>query len=295
MAVDGITCEVVSAFRQEGITVILLKGPAIAKWLYPSGGRIYGDSDLLVSADDFSDAAGVLRKLGFGEPARGRAAHAHTYRRLDSDSGLAFCIDLHRSLPYLTAPLPDVWRILSQGAEVIRIGDSDIPVLGIPQRSLHIAMHAAQHASEPTPLEDLRRAIAVVDLEMWREAAMLSRMVGAEDALAAGLYLRTDGRAIADRLGLTSDRRGILRIALSEAAEGAAYEVQRVIDASSFGERIKLITDGVLLSPATLRQKSPMARRGPGGLALAYAFRPFQLVGRLGHALLVRRRILKSP
>lgn len=296
MAIDRVTCEVVTAFRREDIATILLKGPAIAQWLYASGGRSYGDSDLLVSPADFSRSAGVLRKLGFGEPMRGRAAHAHTYRRRDPNADCEFCVDLHRSLPSVTAPARDVWRVLSSGTEQIRIGGIDIPVLGLPQRSLHVAIHAVQHAFESAkPLEDLRRAIAVVDSEIWSEAATQSRALGAEDALAAGLCLLPEGQVIADRLCLTRRRRGILRIASSSAAEGSAFEVQRVLDASSFGERIKLISDGVLLSPASLRLKSPMARRGRTGLVLAYICRPFHLVKRLGPALATRTRILKSP
>ena len=296
MAVDRVTREVITALSDQNINALLLKGPAIAQWLYPTGGRIYGDTDLLVNPIDFSRAAEELTKLGFGEPIRGRAAHAHTYRRRDPETGNTFSVDLHRTLPYVTVAPGQAWQILSSGAERIRLGDVDVRVLGIPQRCLHIAMHAVQHASESSrPLEDLRRAIAAVEFEAWQDAAAQGRMLGVEDALAAGLCLEPDGRAIADTLGLTSRRRGILRIASSEAAEGAAYEVQRVFDAASFGERIKLITDGVLVSPALLRQKSPMARRGRGGLVLAYLCRPFQLVGRLGPALVSRKRILKTP
>jgi hypothetical protein len=289
MAVDRMTCEVVTAFRQQDIPSVLLKGPSIAQWLYPLGGRSYGDSDLLVS-----QRAKALEGLGFGQPIRGRAAHAHTYRRADPRAGLVLCVDLHRSLPYVTVPPSEAWRVLSSQTEEIRLGDVDIAVLGIPQRILHIAMHAAQHAFESTkPLEDLRRAIEAVDLDGWREAAIYSRALGVEDALAAGLGLIPEGRDVAEHLGLTDRRRGILLIAASPESEGSAYEVQRLLDATSLGERLTLLYDGVVISPALMRSKSPLARRGRGGLLLAYLFRPFQLSRRLGHALVTRRRILK--
>jgi hypothetical protein len=296
MAVDQMTCEVVAALRTESIRVILLKGPAVAQWLYPSGGRVYGDSDLLVSPHDFVRASQVLGTLGFGEPMRGRVAHAHTYRRRDAATGIELCVDLHRSLPFFTAPLDEVWRILSDHTDEIRIGEVDIPVLGVPQRALHVAIHATQHLFESTkPLEDLLRAIEVVNFSQWQSAAAQSRALGAEDALAAGLCLVPEGRELSERLNLTRRRRGILRIASSPRSEGAAYEVQRVLDASSFLERIKLISDGVLVTPAALRWASPIARRGRAGLVLAYIIRPFQLAKRLGPALVARKRILKSP
>jgi hypothetical protein len=296
MAVDQMTCEVVTAFRAAAIPVVLLKGPSIAQWLYPSGGRVYGDSDLLVSPQDFSRATRVLGELGFGEPMRGRAAHAHTYRRRDSSVGHELCVDLHRSLPFVTVAPEDVWRILSAGAGSITIGGTRITVMDTPQRALHIAIHAAQHLFDSTkPLEDLQRAIEVVEYSDWEAAATLSKSLGAEDALAAGLGLVPEGRDLAERLALTQRRRGMLRIASSPRSEGAAYEVQRVLDAPSFRERVKLISDGVLISPAAMRHASPIARRGRGGLVLAYVLRPFQLAKRLVPALVTRKRILKSP
>jgi hypothetical protein len=294
MAVDQMTCEVVSAFGLEGINTVLLKGPSIAQWLYPSGGRAYGDSDLLVSPDDFSRAISVLERLGFGHPVRGRAAHAHTYRRQAAPGECVMAVDLHRSLPYITVAPAQAWPVLSRHATPMALGDIDVPVMAIPQRILHIAMHTLQHAFESDkPSEDLRRAIALVDLADWQSAASLSRELGAEDALSAGLSLLPEGKVVAEQLQLPAPRRGILRMASSAEPDGPAYEIQRLFDAPSISQRAKLIYDGVALSPTVMRSESALARRGRGGLVLAYVFRPFQLVRRLGPALLARRRILK--
>jgi hypothetical protein len=65
--VDRVTGEVVAALNDAGIAAILLKGPSIARWLYPAGGRMYRDTDLLVPPSQFLDAASVLRSLGFTE------------------------------------------------------------------------------------------------------------------------------------------------------------------------------------------------------------------------------------
>jgi hypothetical protein len=296
MAIDQMTGEVVTAFRRECIDTILIKGPAIAQWLYPAGGRVYGDTDLLVSPRDFSRATHVLEALGFGEPIRGRVAHAHTYRRKDVLAGLEFCVDLHRSLPYITAAPAEVWRVMSDQTEQMAVGGLDVSVPGIPQRLLHIAIHSAQHAFESgKPLEDMRRAIEVATVEQWEAAVEQSRILGAEDALAGGLCLIPEGQILADRLGLTTRRRGMLRFAANPETETAAYQVQRVVDAASFGEKLKLIVDGITLSPVVMRKMSPLARRGRLGLFVAYAYRPLQLMGRLGPALVARKRIVKSP
>jgi hypothetical protein len=68
MAVDQVAAEVVSAFRREGIDTVLLKGPALARWLHPEGGRSYGDTDLLVAPVDFPAAEAVLVRLSLDPP-----------------------------------------------------------------------------------------------------------------------------------------------------------------------------------------------------------------------------------
>jgi hypothetical protein len=99
---------------------------------------------------------------------------------------------------------------------------------------------------------------------------------------------------LAARLGLTERRRGIVRMAATVDEELPAYQVQRFLDAETFGERVRLLVNPVALSPANLRQVSPLARRGTIGLGLAYAARPFVVAGRTGSALVSRRRILRD-
>lgn len=66
-AIDALTAEVVSAFTGEGIGTVVLKGPVLARWLYPGEVRPYVDSDLMVAPDDRARAVGVLERLGFAE------------------------------------------------------------------------------------------------------------------------------------------------------------------------------------------------------------------------------------
>jgi len=66
-AVDALTAEVAGAFGREGIETLVLKGPVLARWLYPGQVRPYFDSDLMVAPQNRSRAVGVLERLGFVE------------------------------------------------------------------------------------------------------------------------------------------------------------------------------------------------------------------------------------
>jgi hypothetical protein len=270
----------------------VLKGPSISSWLYPDGGRFYGDTDLLVDPARFVDASSVITELGFEKLVGGQSVHAHTFRRRGV-GGWPPCVDLHRTIPLVAAPPAQLWQAFAQGTGTLRVGGVNVTVLGIPQRILHIALHGVQHAFESTgPIEDLRRTLTAVDLDAWRAAAALSRELGAEDALAAGLRLLPEGTVVADALALTERRRGIVRIAASPHSQAGAYYVQRVVDAESFLDKVKLVTDGIFPPPAVMRQESALARKGRAGLTVSYLLRPAVLVRRIGPALSVRRRIL---
>ena len=88
-AIDALTAEVAGAFGREGIEMLVLKGPVLAKWLYPGEVRPYNDSDLMVAPEDRARAVGVLERLGFVDdrpwvpsPAcRGPGGHAVQSRR----------------------------------------------------------------------------------------------------------------------------------------------------------------------------------------------------------------------
>jgi hypothetical protein len=160
MAVDQVTAEVVPALRAAGITSVLLKGPAIAQWLYPEGGRYYGDVDLLAAPTDVVAAEAVLGDLGFHPPSPTRTPQpARAWRR----DGHPVAVDLHHSLRHVQAPPQTVWEVLSADTVDITVAGTTVAVLGLPGRAFHIALHAAQHGvAEPKPVEDLhgRRARA---------------------------------------------------------------------------------------------------------------------------------------
>ena len=99
LAVDALTAQITSVFEARGIDSIVLKGPAVAKWLYEGRPvRAYGDSDLLVSPDHWDWAQAILRELGF-EDALGPLAHP----RMESITSYSWVrgrqnVDLHCSI-----------------------------------------------------------------------------------------------------------------------------------------------------------------------------------------------------
>ena len=63
--VDWCTARVVRALRDRGVRPLLLKGPAVATWLYAENPRVraYTDVDLLVAPTDRETAEAVLAEL----------------------------------------------------------------------------------------------------------------------------------------------------------------------------------------------------------------------------------------
>jgi len=207
LAVDRVTAEVVPALAAVGIRPILLKGPSIARWLYPSGGRSYGDTDLLVPPADFAPAGSVLEDLGFLHLQRDwadgeRPAHetARAYRR--STCGRPSSVDLHRSLSVLTVADHVLWDAFAVGSGTLVVGGVEVAVLNTAALALHIVLHAVQHGHAGHTGEDLRRLLDALPLEEWLPVADLAARLGAGEGLAVGLGLVPEGEHIARHLGL---------------------------------------------------------------------------------------------
>ena len=159
----------------------MLKGPSIARWLYPSGGRTYVDTDILVPACEFGRARTMLKSLGFSEVVEG----LHTFeqsvkveiefaRRPALGRGPDDGVDLHRNLPMLPTPDEILWEAFSAGTETIGVGDVQVCVLGRTALALHVVVHAVQHGFQSHTSEDLCRAITVMSVDDWRPVADLA-------------------------------------------------------------------------------------------------------------------------
>lgn len=277
---DAAASSVVSALAAAGVPSILLRGPAVARWLYEEeSGRPYADVDLLVPAERFPQARPVLRAAGFTESqlerrfARDRPAHAETWARQADGAS----VDLHRTAIGIGASPALVWETIISGAEAMTLGGTQVDVPGVGARALFVALHAAQHgAGWGHPLEDLSRALERVPPETWTQAASLAERLEATPAFAAGLRLLPAGESLAITLGLPSGQLPDRTLGGSESfhlAQGIAW----LRETPGLSRKTVFFARKLAPPPATMRLRSPLARRGRLGLGAAYLWRVARL------------------
>lgn len=274
-----------SHLRARGIPSILLKGAAIATWLYDEGEvRPYLDVDLLVPPSLFAQAKEGLAELGYEHRLRGAHPIEFGPREQELVGPGDVCIDLHSGLVGAAAGLERGWEVLSAHTTPFRLGAGEVQVLDVAARAMHLAMHAAQDGADRKALNDLARGLAKVERDIWRQAADIAGEIGAEQAFAAGLRLLPAGEALADDLSLTRSMTVELVLRTGSAPQDAIF-FERVRQASGARRKSALLARKLFPTAAFLRSSSAMARRGGLGLALAWISHPLSLVPRLGPAL----------
>jgi hypothetical protein len=281
LRIDYAAAEVLRAFDAAGIGSIVLKGAPLVRWLYGKGeGRSYADCDLLVAPGDFEAASGILAGLGF-EPELDETEMPEWWREHGLDwrrSSDRSAVDLHRTLAGARADPEHVWEVLSRRTQPFDLAGCTARSLDVPGLALQLALHAAQHGGLTRQVEELELALQRAPAETWQDAAALARELDASAAFGEGLRFAPSGAAMAPPAG--SDTEAVLR------AQGLAepLTIERFVRAPA---RIRIsILRHKLFPPATfMRTWSPLARRGPVGLAFAYAWRPFWLLWRLPRAL----------
>jgi hypothetical protein len=279
-AVDALTAEVAGAFDREGIETLVLKGPVLARWLYPGEVRPYGDSDLMVAPENRARAVDVLDELGFVEhmPWLPTPLSLDIGRTAFSRRGGGM-VDLHWQLPGLDGDPDAIWGCLAASAERLVIGGLELRVPDRDTVLLHVVLHAAQHANlgDSRPREDLRRALACVEDSGWSRALGLARAYRGVPAFAAGLLLLPKGRDLACELGL--GEASSLQYALRR--EDVIAEQLYVLLSAGEGIRWKLAiaASRIFPRPDHMRWWSPLARRGKRGLAGAYVWRAIWTIG----------------
>jgi hypothetical protein len=281
LRLDLAAAEAIHRLELAGVPALLLKGRSLARWLYPhSAERSYRDCDLLVPAARSEFAADTLTRIGYERAfdERGMPSwcqeHAGTwFRGRDGTT-----IDLHRTLPGVSVPDDQAWRVLSTNAETMSVGGSTVPALALPARALHVALHAAQHGAEwAEPITDLRRALAAGDDRLWRRSAELAVELGAVEAFAAGLHLLSAGDALAERLRLPSGWSIDTELRASS-APATALAVEQLVSAGSFGKRVTIVWQKLLPPPRFIRHWDPRAAQSRTALVRAYARRPLWLL-----------------
>jgi hypothetical protein len=288
LSVDQVTAEVVAALRARGVQPILLKGPAVAQWLYDEDElRPYVDTDLLVAPEHQDVAAQVLADLGFkDEMATAAEQEVDDHSRTFARGGQARQeVDLHFTLAGARARPDDVWRSLESGSETVTVAGEVVAVPSLPARALHVALHAAQGDHGTTQhLDDLERAVTRVDREIWRDAALLAGQLRATSAFMAGLERIPAGRSLLSELDVEPTDATYERLRTGTPPP-MALGVARLLERRDAHGLARELLREVVPTRAFMRLWSPLAARGPAGLAAAYVWRPFYLAIRLPGAV----------
>jgi hypothetical protein len=297
LMVDRITAEIAGIFAGEGIESLVLKGPALAAWLYPGEVRPYGDSDIMVAPDNWRRAVSILEGLGFSNYLEPMA-----HPRMESFASTAFLrdrdgvdpdnVDLHCALHGCEGDLGSIWEALAAGSDTQLIGGAELRVPGRAALLLHVGLHAAHHV-EGKPIEDLRRALVQADEPLWREALELARDFEGLPVFASGLRLLPAGLELVRRLGI-EDVRSTLHELRSEGVPMAEGIDALLAPGVGLRQRLTMVAKELVPRPEFMRWWSPLARRGRLGLAVSYVWRPIWLIVHAPRGMIAWRRVRRG-
>lgn len=291
--VDHVTTEVTARFASRQIDSILLKGAAFARLFYDHDHeRAYTDSDLLVRTGDVAGAEQALAELGFVRIDRDEdwlgpdPKYAHTFRRA-RDGAL---VDLHWRISGVAVAPEPAWSELYGRLTRLDIGGLTVATLDTAASAMLLALHGAHHGTgRAATLSEIERAVQRLDFETWQRAMALAHQLGAGDHFAAGLRLTAAGDALGDRLGLSRPATVELWLKNHSTSYGA-WVLDRFTQTKSVRGRLRICLQVAAPPPVVMRSSFALARRGRGGLALAYLLRPLRLVAQAGPAVRVWRR-----
>jgi Uncharacterised nucleotidyltransferase len=294
LALEGVTARTTAALRDASVRSIVLKGPALAAWLYSGEPRAYSDVDLLIRRHDRDAAESVLEELGFVRVAIDVLPHdrPHHARTWIARGGAA--VDLHHTLVGVGASSDIVWGVLTAQTDWMQIGDRQIEVLSLPGRALVVALHAAQHGTDAEgPLEDLARVLDLLSLEEWRIVSQMAEKLEALSALSAGLRLLPRGSSLATQLALpeTTSVETVLR---SASAPTMSLGFDWLSKTHGFRRRTTFVTRKIFPHRAFMCAWTPLARRGRLGLAAAYLWRVTSLTARAAPAYIAWRKAQRA-
>jgi putative nucleotidyltransferase-like protein len=293
LRLDVATRQFIEALRGEGIPSILLRGPAIALWLY-EGKRWYSDIDLLLPPWSLDRAYEFAGRLGYTctsfLPSSAYDRPLSNTKWLRDSDGIK--LELHRTLDGVAVTDEVAWDTFAAETEELAfgVGRFQATVLRPPARAFVIAVHAAHHG--PTfsqPVEDLALALERLPRGEWTRAAALAKRLEATAAFAAGLRLHPEGEAVANSIGLPRTR----SVETELSATGAppmALMFEWLGQLEGLRPKAIFLAREIFPPPRFMRVASRLAQRGHGGLAVAYVWRPFSLLWRVPRALAAWRR-----
>lgn len=285
LMLDAVAARAAALLADHGVPAILLKGRAIASWLYPDDTRTYGDVDLLVDPAQRKLAIEVLGGIGYSHTLAAASPCEYGPNETDLIGPTGVCIDLHHTLLGIAASPQRCWEVLSQRTAELVVGGRSLTVLDESARAMHLALHVAQNGLAGTKsLTDLERGLAQLSFPRWQEAAQVARALDAHEAFSAGLRLSEPGRAVAARLGLPVPRDvGILLRTRSAPAQ--ALQIQKFVELRSLRGRLSLVGRKLWPTEAYMRWHDPAARAGRFALLIARLRRMATLPGKFGAAL----------
>ena len=195
-------------------------------------------------------------------------------------------VDLHCQLPGLEGDPDAIWGRLVASAERQVIAGVELRVPGRDTVLLHVVLHAAQHANQVggKPLEDLRRALALVEEANGRARLSLRARMG--------VFRRSRPvcgccpRAGIWRAGSILVGCGRCGVRLRREDNVIAEELYALLSAEvGIGRKLAIAAGDIFPRPDYMRWWLPLARRGKRGLAFAYLWRAIWLVGEAPGAL----------
>ncbi len=283
-----------AAISARGVRVLLLKGAAIATWLYEPIGlpRGYVDVDLLVAPRDVDVALAVLGELGFRHavPPRDRTpAMSHEWTLVGAGGAV---MDLHERLLGIRRPADEAFELLWEGRDALTVGGRVVAVLGIPDRTVHLALHRAASGTDVKAARDLTLALDALHADVWARALARADLLDCSAAVVGALRLHPDAATLV-AAGRSAEAAGGGDVELQMRLLGASpagLAFARFQAGSRNGQRGHVLRTVLFPGTARLRTLSPLARRGRLGLIAARLARPIQVgIGALPGWLEFRR------
>ena len=184
---------VLSALAAGGVHAVVVKGAHLAHALYAAPGlRPRADNDLVIDADDRSQAPAVLDRLGY-QPAvhvRGDLILGQWHFRREEPGGLVHALDLHWRIaaPLVFRHLMPAARLRSRGVPIPALGDAAVgpaPADALAIACVHLVAH---HRRDPLLLwlydiailaRSLDAAARQTFVETARDASVLAVCIAA--------------------------------------------------------------------------------------------------------------------
>jgi hypothetical protein len=294
LALDRLAADLVGELEADGIPAIVLKGAAIATWLYRDRGeRLYGDVDLLVPPGDWDRTAATLRRLGFADSLatmahpRMESITSYPWRRGADD------VDLHCNLWGIGVKPERAWEVLSSLTVPMKVGGREVRVLAPAPRAMHVALHVAQHGyGDAQPRRDLEAALDLLPHEIWIKAREVASELDALPGFSTGLRLSPRGAALTERLGVAGE--ASVEALLQVAHVPLAHGFEELATTPGLRGKLSVLARELAPTPDFMRWWFPPARRGRLGLVAGYVWRPLYLALRAGPGLVAWQRARRA-